>query len=398
MTKTKVLILLTVFIDVVGLGIVIPILPFYVMGFSSSSLVITSLFAVYAVFSFLSAPLIGAVSDRVGRKAMLIVSIFSTSLGWFIFAAAPSLLFLFIGRIIDGAAAGNLPIAQAYLADIARDDKERTTNLGLIGAVFGIAFIIGPFLGGVLGAISHSFPFWAVGGLALINGILAIFLLPETHTERGEPRRISVNPLAPIFRAFRDASLRANYLAWALFGLAISTFQSVFTLYLNALYGIQEITVGFIFAGIGVFIALNQGVALKHFWLKRFREPDLELWMLGVFIAGFLLLTVKFIPLFILGLVGTTFGQSVLRVVMNSQILSKAPRERRGEVLGVVSSLTSLTMAVGPLLAGLLFGYAIRLPFVASAIFLAMAFAVMYRNRVPLGASQLVEEPVVSEI
>lgn len=159
MSNPKAIILLTVFIDVIGLGIVIPILPFYVAQFSNSALLITSLFAVFALCSFLSAPIIGALSDRVGRRPMLIASIFSTSLGWFVFALAPSILFLFIGRIIDGVMAGNFPIAQSYLSDVAKDDKERSANFGLIGAVFGIAFILGPFLGGVLGHFGHNIPF-----------------------------------------------------------------------------------------------------------------------------------------------------------------------------------------------------------------------------------------------
>jgi hypothetical protein len=117
MSRTKILILITVFIDVIGIGIIVPILPFYVGHFNSSPFLITSLFSVYAALSFISAPIIGAVSDKVGRKLMLIMSIFSTSVGWFVFAFAPNIFFLFIGRIIDGAAAGNLPIAQAFFVD-----------------------------------------------------------------------------------------------------------------------------------------------------------------------------------------------------------------------------------------------------------------------------------------
>ncbi len=193
MFKTKLLILLTVFIDVIGIGIVIPILPFYVEKFSSSPILITSLFAVYALFSFFSSPVIGALSDKFGRRPLLIISVFSTAVGWFIFAGAPTIFFLFLGRIIDGIMAGNFPIAQSYLSDIAKDDKERTTNLGLIGAVFGIGFIIGPLIGGFLGQFGHSIPFWFVGSLALFNGILALFTLPETHHVRSTAK-VSINP------------------------------------------------------------------------------------------------------------------------------------------------------------------------------------------------------------
>jgi len=398
MNKTKILILTTVFIDVVGMGIIIPILPFYVERFTSSAFLITSLFAVYAMCSFFSAPVIGAISDRVGRKAMLIASIFSTSIGWFVFAAAPNLFFLYLGRIIDGLAAGNLPIAQAYLVDISKNDKERSQNLGLIGAVFGIAFILGPLFGGLLGSISHSFPFWFVGTLALVNGILGIFILPETHNDRGENKKISINPFVPLGRAIKNKSLLPNYLAWFLFGLAISSFQSVFTLYAQKTFGFGTAAVGWIFAGMGVVIAINQMFALKHFWLKYFREPVLELSMIVIYGIGFLFMAVGNLPFLVIALVLQTFGQSVLRVVMNSQILSKTDPKMKGETLGVTTSINSLSMAIGPFVAGFLFGFSKYLPFVLSSILLFGAAAVLYKNRKALRISKLSEEPTISEI
>lgn len=161
----KKIILLTAFIDVIGISIVIPVLPFYVESFGASAFIVTVLFSVYSLCSFLSAPYLGALSDKIGRRPVLLVSILSTALGWFVFAGAKNLWFLFIGRIIDGLAAGNLPITQSYLTDLAKDDRERTANLGLIGAIFGLAFVIGPAIGGWLGSISHALPFWTVGAL-----------------------------------------------------------------------------------------------------------------------------------------------------------------------------------------------------------------------------------------
>ena len=182
--KDKLIIMTTVFVDVLGIGIIIPVLPFYVESFGVSSFVVTLLFSVFALFSFVSGPFLGALSDRIGRRPVLILSIASTALGWFVFASANAVWVLFLGRIIDGVAAGNFPIAQSYLVDIAKDDKERTSNLGIIGAVFGIGFIIGPFLGAMLSAISPASPFWFVGVLALLNMIGAWFFLPETHHNR----------------------------------------------------------------------------------------------------------------------------------------------------------------------------------------------------------------------
>jgi len=400
MTKTKFLILMTVFIDAIGIGIIVPIMPFFVGRFSQSPLLMTSLFSVFSLCAFFSSPVIGAMSDKVGRRAAFIVSIFSTSLGWAVFAAAPSILFLFLGRIIDGCAAGNFPIAQAYLTDLARNDKERTTNLGLIGAVFGLAFIIGPFLGGLLGSVSHAFPFWFVAALALVNGILAIFFLPETNKDRAPGHhRVSLNPFTPLKRAWQYKPLVPSYWAWFLFGLAISAFMSVFALYAKAAFGLQEFAIGMLFAVMGVVIALNQSIVLRHFWLKYFKEPTLELMLLVIFASSFLLMVADGFAFFIIGLVGTTLGQSVLRVVMNSQIAAQADPKAKGEALGIAASVASLSMVIGPFIAGYAFQYDKRMPFAVASVFLVVAFVVLYHKRKMLKKENLsADVPIISEI
>lgn len=400
MTKTKLLILITVFIDAVGIGIIVPIMPFFVGRFSSSPLLMTSLFSVFSLCSFFSAPVIGAISDKIGRRAALITSIFSSSLGWAVFAAAPNIFFLFLGRIIDGSAAGNFPIAQAYLTDLARYDRERTTNLGLIGAVFGIAFIVGPFLGGVLGSVSHTFPFWFVAVLALINGILGIFSLPETNENRSQDHhRISINPFTPLKRALKHTSLMPSYFAWFLFGVAISSFMSVFALYAQAAFGFKEFAIGMLFSVMGVIIAINQSIVLRHFWLKYFEEPTLELMLLIIFAAGFILMSGPTFYFFLVGLIGVVLGQSVLRVVMNSQIAAQADPRQKGEALGIAASVASLSMVVGPFIAGYLFGYDRRAPFIFAALLLVVAFVILYKKRNSLRGQRLSPDvPVISEI
>lgn len=394
MFKTKALILLTVFIDIIGIGIVIPILPFYVSSFASSPFLITSLFAVYSLCSFFSAPVIGALSDKFGRRPLLIISIFSTAIGWFVFAGAHNIVFLFIGRIIDGIMAGNFPIAQSYLSDISKDSKERTANLGLIGAVFGIALIIGPFLGGVLSQIGHTVPFWFVGTLALLNAILAFFTLPETHKGVSD-KKISVNPFTPLVRAIKDIDIRNNYLAWFLFGLAIASYQSVFALYIKDIFHFNEFVGGIIFGLVGVIIVFNQGFAMKHFWLKHFKEPVLELGMLALFALGFFLLGTNILAIFCLAMVFTTFGQSILRVVMTSQIVGHAPDDRRGEVLGITSSITSLSMTISPLISGLLYQKHPAVPFIVSGIYLIIAIILLYQKRRHISTERMPEDIVI---
>lgn len=375
----KSIVLLTVFIDIIGLGIVIPVLPFYVQNFNSSALAVTGLFTVFSLCSFISAPFLGALSDRFGRRPILLVSIASTALGWLVFASAGSLVFLFIGRIIDGLAAGNFPIAQSYLADLAKDDKERTHNLGLIGAMFGIGLTIGPLLGGLLSTFGHSTPFWFAGILATANLILAFFSLPETLVKKVGVtlNKITLNPLKPLFRSLKDKKLLSGFIAWFLFGCAIASQQAVFTLFIQKQFGFGSISAGWLLTGMGVVLALNQAVLLKRFWLKFFSEKFLEKLMFLVLAVGFALMAIGYLPMFFAGMIFLTLSHSVLRVVMNSRIIATA-LDRKGEILGTMSSIMSLSMIVGPLGAGLLFEYHASGPFVAAALTALIAFVITW--------------------
>lgn len=375
--KPKTIIVLTVLIDVVGLGVIIPAMPYYVESFGASSFVVTLLFSVFALFSFISAPFLGALSDRFGRRPILLLSIASTALGWFVFAGATNVWVLFLGRIIDGMAAGNFPIAQSYLVDIAKDDKERTTNLGLIGAVFGIGFIIGPAIGASLGTISTVAPFWFVGILATLNFIRAYFYLPETLKKKNLHQKISINPIVPIVKAVKDEILRSRYIAWMIFGVAFSGMQAVFALFVKEVFGFSPTITGYLFTVMGVVIVLNQTFALKKIWLKKFKESDLEVWFFWVLMLGFVLMDIKVLILFGIGMIMVTIGQSTLRVVMSSSIAGSAGETRRGEVMGIMASIMSASMIVGPILAGVLLQKDVRLPFLVNILMLFVAFLIM---------------------
>jgi len=375
----KFVIIATVFIDVLGMGIIIPTLPYYVESFGVSAFVVTLLFSVFAFFAFFSAPFLGALSDKIGRRPVMIASIISTSIGWYVFASANTIWFLFLGRIIDGLAAGNFSTAQSYMADIAKDEKERTKNLGLMGAVFGVAFVVGPAIGGLLSNISPNFPFWCVGFLASLNVINAYFNLPESHLERSM-EKISFNPLSPIIRTLKDKKILPGMLVWFLFGLAISVQQAVFALYLGKVFSLGAFAAGLFMTGIGVIIILNQGYLLSHFWLKYFDERDLELYLMGVFALGFFLLSSSVLSIFIVGLIGMTFGQSILRVVLTSQIVANS-LDKKGEVLGAMTSVMSLSMIVGPLFAGALFVSHVTWPYLISGGLAFVALAILYINR-----------------
>jgi len=210
MKRGKITIGITVLVDVIGMGIVIPVLPVFLHTFTSSPFWIEMFFTIYALFGFFAAPVLGALSDKYGRRLILILSIFGTAIGWFIFAlGSKSLICLVIGRIIDGITSGNISTAQSYMIDSSKDPKERAGNLGFIGALFGVGFIIGPAIGGILAKISLLTPFWVTAVIALINAISAYLFLPESPAEKDHARKISLNPFKDIWKAFhRDSKIK----------------------------------------------------------------------------------------------------------------------------------------------------------------------------------------------
>jgi DHA1 family tetracycline resistance protein-like MFS transporter len=379
MQREKIVVLLTVFVDVLGVGIVIPILPFYVGSFGASPFVITLLFSSFAFFAFLSSPFLGALSDKVGRRPVLIGSISSTAIGWFVFAGANSIPLLFVGRIIDGLAAGNFTVAQGCLVDLARNERERSTNIGLIGATFGVGLMVGPLLGGLLSTVSHSFPFWCAGGLAAVNVVLTYIFLPETHRRRDPKAPISFNPLAPLARAAADAKLRPLYLTWIIFAFAISSSQSVFALYGQHAYGFDSFTMGMIFAATGILAALNQTLLLRRVWLRFFTEERLMLLMTALLGLGFFLFGTDILSLFLVSIPLFATGQSVQRVVITSQVTGRADPMKKGEALGILTSLMSATMVVGPLVGGALFEIHDGYPFYFAGVLMIISLLVARR-------------------
>lgn len=292
------------------------------------------------------------------------------------FASAKSIAFLFLGRIIDGLAAGNYPIAQSYLADISRNDQERTANMGLIGAIFGLGFIFGPMIGGLLANFGTAAPFYFVGALAAANTVATFFFLPESNRQKNN-NKLSLNPFKTLKTAISDKRLRLRYLIIFLFNAAVAMQQAIFALYLYDNFGFQAAMVGYVMTATGVMMAVNQGFLLKRFWLKRFSEAKLEIWMFLVLAFSHFLLLLGHLSTLIIAMFLMVASQSALHVVIASRIAGLAGHNKRGEILGVTSSIQSAAAIFVPLLAGFIYNHHQSSTFLVSIILLIAAFLIM---------------------
>jgi DHA1 family tetracycline resistance protein-like MFS transporter len=375
MTAKRLLpIFLVVFVDLLGFGLILPLLPYYAESFGATALLTGLLVSAYAAAQLLGAPALGRLSDRFGRKPLLMLSIAGSALGFLLLAAAPAagrrmsgflpvaaapltLAVIFVSRILDGLTGGNISVAQAYISDVT-DEKSRAKGLGLIGAAFGLGFIFGPATGGALSRFGYAVPALAAAGLSLFNLLLVRLALPESLTP---DRRAALmrRPLggftfAALARALNRPTVGPLLHARFFFGLAFAIFQTVFSLYVLARFGLTAAQTGYLLAYVGVLSVLVQGAAVGKL-ARRFDERPLIHG--SVLLMGFSLVGWAFAPsvgVLLAVLVPTAVAGGVLNTVINSALTKAVAPAEIGGTLGLSAALESATRVVAPSLGGAL--------------------------------------------
>jgi MFS family permease len=377
---------LIVFTDLVGFGLVIPLLPFYAERFTASPLQMTALFATYSLASLLTAPLWGRLSDRIGRRPVLMVSMAAASLAYVWLAFGTALWVLFAARGLAGACAGNIAAAQAYIADITPPEK-RARGMGMIGAAFGLGFIIGPVLGGVLAGddiatADLATPCLIAAGLSFVAFLGVVLLLPESLPENLKARGTSParGRIAAVRAALAEPGLGRLLLVFFLVILAFSGMETTFAWWAIGQFGWGPRPTGFVFFYVGVLSAVMQGGLIGPL-TRRFGEERLLLAGLALIGLGMLLMPFAgALPPLLVGVSALALGFGATQPSINSLISRRAGAEQQGEIMGVAQSVASLSRVLGPLIAGALFAeFGRHSPFLWGAVLVGGALLVGWR-------------------
>jgi len=384
-----VIIFITVFIDLLGFGIIIPLLPFYAEHFGASAFLVGLLSTSFSLAQFLFAPLWGQLSDRIGRRPVILVGLLGSAASYALFAVATSLPLLFVARTLAGIAGANIPTAQAFIADITTPEK-RARGMGLIGAAFGLGFIFGPAIGGFLSHWGYSAPAWFASAISFANFAAAIVLLPESKPAHEEPER------AGRVDVFRRALLRPHLpqvlLVFFLVLTAFSSFEATFALYSERRFSFTPATIGYMFAWVGVVLATVQGALVGKLVPKLGEHRIVPAALLVMSVALTLVPVSPSVPVLAVACGLLALGMGFNSPSIMSSISQLADPRDQGSTLGLSQSLGSLARIIGPMWGGFVFDqFGIRVPFVTAAALMLVACAISleaFRGFIPASRAQ----------
>lgn len=349
-------VILVVFIDLLGFSLILPLLPYYAATFGSTAFVTGLLVASYAAAQLVGAPILGRLSDRYGRRPVLLASVLGTAAGFLLLGFAASLWVLFLSRIIDGLTGGNLSVAQAYISDVT-DAKNRAKGLGMIGAAFGLGFIIGPAVGGFLSQWGYHVPALAAAGLAMTNLLLIYLWLPESlpPERRGEAmRNRPAITLAALLAALRRPFTGSLLISRFVFGVAFAMLQTIFSLYALTKFGLSATQTGFILAYVGVLAVITQGFLVGQL-TRSVREDVLILGCAAL--HGVSLVAwgwAPTVPLMLISMAPVAFSGGMLNTLLTSTLTKAVDKTETGGILGFSTAIESSTRIIAPIAGGAL--------------------------------------------
>lgn len=380
----KIFIFLTVLTEVIVGGILFPILPYFVERFSSDAFTIGLLASSFGAAQFVATPVLGAVSDRIGRRPILLMCTAGTSLACYIFGFANALWLLFLSRIFNGLTGGVVSTAQAYLADISQSEQERTKNFGLIGATFGLGFILGPALGGALATINIKLPVLLAGTIALINTIIGYYQLTESLTHKIEkPIRITnLNPFTQLAELLHRKQVRNLLLGFFIYSFVFSGCTNIFVIFLRDRFGWDPIQAGSLFVVAGIVSAVVQGVLIGKI-VPIFGEMKVGLTGLFLFSVALALIALTPFGILLYGIQAIlALGDGLAFPSLRGLLASSVAEQEQGKISGGSQSLMSLGQILAPSITS--FSYdklGMEAPFWGATLLVLLAIVIIPQNR-----------------
>jgi multidrug resistance protein len=384
-----IIVFVTVFIDLLGFGIIIPLLPFYAESFGASAVTVGLLATSFSLMQFIFAPVWGRLSDRVGRRPIILLGLFGSCLSYLGFGIATTLTSLFIARIFAGIAGANIPTAQAVVADLTTPEN-RAKGMGLVGAAFGLGFIFGPAIGGFLSQYGYSVPAYFASGLSLANFVAAWFLLPETlKPEHRATERVGR------MDALRSALARPHLPLLLVIGFlivaAFSAYESTFALFAERAHGFGASSIGYFFAFVGIILVIVQGFLVGRV-VKTIGEHHIVPASLAIVAVGLLMIpATRSVSALLVANGVMAVGMGFNNPSLMSLVSRYSAAEDQGGILGLTQSLNSLARIVGPLWGGFAFDHlGIGMPYITSAAVMGvaalLALHALWRSQMAAGA------------
>ncbi len=390
-----------VLLDVIGLAILMPVQAYIVRQYSDEALMVAMIPVLYAGAQFFAAPLLGKLSDRYGRRPVLLVSILGSALGYFLFGVGGALWVLFLSRLIDGFTAGNASTASAYIADVT-PPQDRARNFGFIGMAYGLGFILGPALGGLLSQISLNAPAYAAGVLSLLSAVVGYFILPESlpleRREKSSLQWSDLNPFGSVFEMLRRPTVGGLLLAQCLFFFVFNGNNTMLPVFMIDKFAVQAWQIALLFAVGGITMAVMQG-GLVGPLVKRFGEKPLavnSLLFQALAAVGMVSLPVFWMqyPMAVLNSLGT----GLIWPTFGALLANSVSHDEQGKVSGVGTALGSLMSVFGPLWAGAAYDrIAPVAPFWIGAVIFVVAGLILTRVQVRTHANSHVDAHAMAD-